>query len=75
MCRRFEIVSSGVRTGHRDDRCQRRSSVELGDLVLDNAAPRVLTVVPADRVAGVPVTSPISITFSEAMPPPRCRRG
>ena len=48
----FELVSSGVRTfaGSIASNGQR---VVVGDLVLDNTAPRVVSVDPPDRSAGV----------------------
>ena len=43
----------------------RRST--LGDLVLDNEAPRVEAVNPADGAGNVGAGNPIVITFNEAM--------
>ena len=41
------------------------ASVSLGDITLDDAAPRVATLVPAASAVGVPLSSVIRIVFSE----------
>ena len=41
--------------------------VDVGDLVLDNAAPRVVSIDPLDRSAGVTLQPAIAVTFSEPM--------
>ena len=60
----IEVVSSGVRsvTGTLSSDGQR---IDLGVLTLDNAAPRILQVSPADRASGVAAREPIVITFNE----------
>ncbi len=62
----FEVVSNGVRTraGALSANGQQE---QVGDLVLDNAAPRVAAVTPADRTAGVARQPAITVTFSEPM--------
>ncbi len=64
----LEVVSSGVRnvSGGLSTDGQR---VELGDLVLDNTAPRVVSINPADGSTGVPLQPTIAITFNEPMRP------
>src|SRR5207247_2539751 len=59
----FELLSNGVRTvkGALDVDGQR---IDLGDLVLDNTPPHVVSVDPLDRATGVPVDASITITFS-----------
>ncbi|MGE5243271.1 MAG: Ig-like domain-containing protein [Betaproteobacteria bacterium] len=60
----IEVVTSGVRSasGTIAGGGQR---VDLGTLILDNAAPRVVDVTPADRSGNVDARSPIVVTFSE----------
>jgi hypothetical protein len=62
----FEVVSSAVRnaTGAIASNGQ---AVPLGDLVLDNAAPRIVSVDPADRASGVAAGTSIAVTFAEPM--------
>jgi hypothetical protein len=64
----FEVVSNGVRTmtGTLVSNGQR---IELGDLVLDNAAPRVVSIDPTDGSRNVPLQPSLVVTFSEAMQP------
>ena len=64
----FEVASNGVRSsaGTLSAAGQR---FETGDLVLDNAGPRVTSIEPVDRAAGVPVQPAIVLTFSEPMAP------
>lgn len=64
----YEVVSTGVRNlagsiaadGER---------VELGDLVLDNTAPRIDEIAPRDATAGVATATPVSVTFNEPIQP------
>jgi hypothetical protein len=64
----FELVSSGVRnlTGSLTANGQH---VALGDIVLDNAGPRVIAIEPADGATGVAANAAISITFNEPIDP------
>ena len=64
----FEIVTSGVRsrTGSLTTGGQQ---LNIGDLVLDNEAPRVTAVSPSDGAANVAGTSPIVVSFNEPMSP------
>ena len=64
----FEIVTQGVRT-RTGSLTAGGQIVDLGDLVLDNEAPRVTAVNPADGALNVPETAPITITFNEPMNP------
>lgn len=68
MLSAFEVVSSGVRnvTGSLASDGQH---LALGDLVLNSAGPRVLSVTPADGAAGIAPDALISITFSEPIDP------
>jgi hypothetical protein len=68
----FELVSSGVRTlaGSIGSNGQH---VALGDIVLDNAGPRVVDVDPDDGVGGVAVDATVVITFSEPIDPASLR--
>lgn len=43
--------------------------IDLGNLILDNTAPRISAVSPADGTTGVPVNGDITITFSEPIQP------
>ena len=62
----LEIVSSGVRmvAGALASNGQR---VDVGDLMLDNASPRVVSIDPIDRSGGVVLQPAIAVTFSEPM--------
>ncbi len=64
----LEIVSSGVRTlsGSLASNGQR---VDVGDVVLDNTGPRVVSIDPLDRSGGVALQPAIAVTFSEPMRP------
>ena len=41
--------------------------LDIGDLVLDNTAPRIVSIDPPDRSAGVTLQPAVSVTFSEPM--------
>jgi hypothetical protein len=60
----FEVVSTGVRNASSTLTVD-GGRLDLGDLILDNAGPRVVAVTPADRSAAVPVASSVSVTFDE----------
>ncbi len=45
-------------------------TVELGDLVLDNTIPLVTAVTPGNGSPGVPLNTPVTVTFSEPMSAP-----
>jgi hypothetical protein len=64
----FEVVSSGLRTtaGTLASNGQR---LELGDVILDNAAPRVVSIEPADGSRNVALQPSVVVTFNEPMRP------
>ncbi|MCI0438824.1 MAG: carboxypeptidase regulatory-like domain-containing protein [Chloroflexi bacterium] len=64
----FEIISQGVQLvqGSIDADGQ---VVDLGALVLDNTAPFVAQITPADGASGVPVSTDIVIEFNEPIQP------
>jgi hypothetical protein len=64
----YDVVSTGVRnvTGSIAVDGER---VELGDLVLDNSAPRIEAVAPVDGTAGVVTSAVVSVTFNEPIQP------
>lgn len=64
----FEVVSQGVRILERAIPAA-NETVTLGDVVLDNEAPRVIAVVPGDGSSGAPAAGPITITFNESIDP------
>lgn len=70
----FELVSSGVRRVS-GSIASNGQHVALGDIVLDNAGPRVVSIEPADGVTGVAADAPIVITFSEPIDPGSLRLG
>ena len=68
----FERITSGVRA--RDGSLDTDGQVvDVGDLVLDNSAPRVVSVQPPDRATNAPLSGPITLTFSEPMVPSTLR--
>lgn len=49
--------------------------VDFADILLDEAPPRVVAIAPPDGSAGIPITSPILIDFSEALNPDSIAEG
>jgi hypothetical protein len=60
----LEPITDGVRVESRSID-QEGQLVDLLDLVLDNASPRVVTIAPADGAVGVSSTGPVVIEFDE----------
>jgi len=70
----FELVSSGVRNADGSLGVNGEQAA-LGDLVLDNAGPRVLSVDPANGSLGAAPGAAVAITFNEAVQPGTLRTG
>lgn len=62
----FEVVSSGVRT-RAGQIAGNGQQLDLGDVVLDNASPRVTSVTPPDGSTGVSRLPALAVVFSEGM--------
>jgi hypothetical protein len=64
----FEVVSDGVKSAS-GALAANGQVIDLADLVLDNAGPRILSVAPVDNAVNVAAGSSITITFSEPIQP------
>ncbi len=62
----LEPISAGVER-RQAALTQDGETFDLGDLVLDHTAPRIVAIAPADGATGVAGTAPVVLTFSEEM--------